>query len=179
MTAPLPTPAPQAADASFFCPRIYARLHRIARWHLARENAGHALEAAELVHETYIRLTEPGRVTWMDQPQLYALASRAMRQILVDHARRRRAAKRGGGWRQVELEADTASPEEPTEARLALDAALTRLARVDARLCNVVECRFFRDLSGPELAGALGVTDRTVRRDWARARAWLYRELTT
>lgn len=177
MTAPLPTSASRPADEGSFCPRIYARLHRIARWHLARERSGHAFETADLVHEVYIRLAEPGRVRWADHPQLYALASRAMRQILIDHARRHRAAKRGGGWRQVELASDTASLQEPTETRVALAAALERLARVDARLWRVVECRFFGELSGAQMADALGVTDRTCRRDWCKARAWLHREL--
>lgn len=175
--APSATHDAAPAQAEMFCPRVYATMHRIARRHLSRESAEHALEAADLVHEAYIRLEGPGRIEWTDRPHLYALASRAMRQILVDHARRRRAAKRGGGWRRVELEADAAVVNHNADAYLELDLALQRLARVDERLCQVVRCRFFTGLSGAELAGTLGVTDRTVRRDWCRAKAWLHREL--
>jgi RNA polymerase sigma factor (TIGR02999 family) len=172
-------PATEAApaEAASFCPHVYATLLRIARWHLSHEGVCHALEAADLVHEAYIRLEGPGRLEWANESQLYARASRAMRQILVDHARRRLAAKRGGGWRRVGLDADAAAVHEDADAYFELDVALQRLARVDARLCQVVRCRFFTGLSGSELAGALGVTDRTVRRDWAKAKAWLYREL--
>jgi RNA polymerase sigma factor (TIGR02999 family) len=157
---------------------VYDDLLRIARCHLARESADHVLESSDLVHEAYIRLVDQTRVEWRDRNHFYAVASRAMRRILVDLARRRQAAKRGGGWRPVVLEEGIASVEQRAEMLIALDEALERLERVDTRLCRVVEYRFFGGLSEEEMAAALGVTDRTIRRDWIRAKAWLYRELT-
>jgi RNA polymerase sigma factor (TIGR02999 family) len=159
-------------------PLVYDELRRIAHSHMSREGTGHTLETGALVHETYIRLVDQTRVEWRDRNHFYAIASQAMRRILVDHARRRRAAKRGGAMRPVALEEGVATVEERAETLIALDEALTRLERLDARLCRVVEYRFFGGLSELETAAALGVTDRTVRRDWTRARAWLYRELS-
>lgn len=159
-------------------PLVYDELQRIAHRHISREGACHTLETGALVHEAYIRLVDQTRVEWRDRNHFYAIASQAMRRILVDHARRRRALKRGGGMRPVSLEEGVATVEERAETLLALDEALTRLERLDARLCRVVEYRFFGGLSEIETAAALGVTDRTVRRDWTRARAWLYRELS-
>lgn len=155
---------------------VYDELQRIARRHLARESGAEALESADLVHEAFLRLVDPARVEWQDQHHFYALASRAMRQILIDLARRRRAARRGGGWRRVELD-DPPAVEERTELRLEVAQALARLARRNERLGRVVECRFFGVLSELEMARALGVSERTVRRDWRQAKAWLRREL--
>lgn len=159
-------------------PLVYDELQRIARCHLARESSNSFLESSDLVHEAYIRLVDQTRVEWRDRNHFYAVASRAMRHVLVDLARRRQAAKRGGGRRPVPLEEGVATVEQRADALIALDEALERLERVDARLCRVVEYRFFGGLSEVEMAAALGVTDRTVRRDWIRAKAWLYRELT-
>jgi RNA polymerase sigma factor (TIGR02999 family) len=158
-------------------PLVYEDLQRIARAQLAREGAGHTLETAGLVHEAYIRLVDQTRVEWRDRQHFYAVASRAMRRILVDHARRRRAAKRGGDWQRIELEDCSASVEERIDTLIAVDDALSRLEAIDERLCRVVEYRFFGGLSEAEMAEALGVTDRTIRRDWVKAKAWLYREL--
>jgi RNA polymerase sigma factor (TIGR02999 family) len=158
-------------------PLIYDELQRIARRHIAREDTGHTLGATALVHKAYIRLVDQTQVQWRDRNHFYAVASRAMRHILVDHARRRKAIKRGGATRPVTLEEGAVAVEERTEMLIALDQALTRLERLDERLCRVVEYRFFGGLSELETAAALGVTDRTVRRDWTRAKAWLYREL--
>lgn len=159
-------------------PLVYDELQRIAQSHLAHEDPGHALEATDLVHEAYIRMAGQARTQWMDRNHFYAIASQAMRRILVDHARRRRALKRGGTLHHVPLEEGVATAEQRAETLIALDQALTRLERLDARLCRVVEYRFFGGLSESETAAALGVADRTVRRDWTRAKAWLYRELS-
>lgn len=159
-------------------PRVYEELIRIARAHLAREHAGHNLEAADLVHEAYIRVLGRARVEWLGPGHFYAVTSRAIRRILVDHARRRRTIKRGGAWRTVPLEEETVVVELRADRLAELEQALERLALLDERLCRVVEYRFFGGLSEVETAAALGVTDRTVRRRWLRARAWLYRELT-
>jgi RNA polymerase sigma factor (TIGR02999 family) len=159
-------------------PLVYDELKRIARRHLAHERAGHTLETAGLVHEAYIRLVDQTRADWKDRNHFYAVASRAMRRILVDYARRRRAARRGGGWHRIDLDECGATVEDRAEVLIAVDAALSRLEVLDERLCRVVEYRFFGGLSEAEMAEALGVTDRTIRRDWVKAKAWLYRELT-
>ncbi|MEO7368016.1 MAG: sigma-70 family RNA polymerase sigma factor [Gemmatimonadaceae bacterium] len=164
-------------------PHVYDHLLRISRHALAREHPDHTLGTAGLVHEAYLRLVDQSRVEYADRAHFFALAARAMRHVLVDHARRHRADKRGGGVRPVTLEdalanPSTASPDERAETLTAVDEALTRLAGIDARLGRVVECRFFGGLTEDETAEVLGITPRTVRRDWVKAKAWLYRDLT-
>jgi RNA polymerase sigma factor (TIGR02999 family) len=159
-------------------PLVYEELHRIARHHLRREAEGHTLSTTELVHEAYLRLVDQDRVQWIDRAHFLAVAARAMRRILVDHARRRLAGKRGGALRPVSLdEVASLGTDDRAEILLTLDEALSRLAALDPRLEQVVECRFFGGLTEAEAAAALGVTDRTVRRDWVKAKGWLYREL--
>ena len=157
-------------------PLVYEQLRRIAHRRLQTERPGHTLGTTGLVHETYLRLVDQTRVEWHDRAQLYALAARAMRRVLVDYARRYGALQRGGGLRRVPLTEDAALSVRG-EALLALDEALERLAGHNQRLSQVVECRYFAGLTEEETAEVLGVTPRTVQRDWAKARAWLYLEL--
>jgi RNA polymerase sigma factor (TIGR02999 family) len=157
-------------------PLVYEQLRRIAHRRMRAERPGHTLGTTGLVHETYLRLVDQTRVEWHDRAQFYALAARAMRRVLVDYARRYRALQRGGGLRRVPLTDDAALTEQG-ESLLALDEALERLAALNGRLSQVVECRYFAGLTEDETAEALGVTTRTVQRDWAKARGWLYLEL--
>jgi RNA polymerase sigma factor (TIGR02999 family) len=155
---------------------VYGELRRIAHRQLRHERPGHTLGTTGLVHETYLRLVDITKVQCQDRGHFFRIASAAMRRILVDHARRRGAARRGGGVALGFLE-DNVAVAERGEMLLALDEALDRLSAVSERLSNVVECRFFGGLTEEEIAEALGVTKRTVQRDWAKARGWLYLEL--
>lgn len=158
-------------------PRLYEELHAIAHRELSRRRAGASLQTTGLLHEAYVKLVDQTRVHVEDRSHFLALAATAMRHILIDHARSRRAQKRGGGWRRLSLDDDVAVAEEDFEALIELDEALGRLERFDSRLGKVVECRFFGGLTVPETAAALDVAPRTVDRAWRKARAWLYREL--
>jgi RNA polymerase sigma factor (TIGR02999 family) len=158
-------------------PLVYDELRRLAHVRLAGERNDHTLRTTELIHEAYIRLVDASRVQWRDRGHFFAAASGAMRRVLVDYARRYRAAKRGGGHAAVTLGENDIPLEQRADMLIALDDALQRLEHVDERLCRVVECRYFAGLSDNEIAEALGVTSRTVRRDWVKARGWLYEEL--
>ena len=164
-----------AADALF--ERIYPVLHRLARGRLARLRPGQTLNTTALVHEAYLKLVAPAGAEWHDRAHFLAVSSTAMRQILVDRARRVSARKRGGPALQVTAEVeDVAAPERATEV-LALDQALDRLEAIEPRLARTVQLRFFGGLSVEETAEVMGSSPRTVKRDWRKARAWLYREL--
>jgi len=156
---------------------VYDELHTIAHAALRRERPGHTLGTTGLVHEAYFKLVDQNRVEWQDRAHFFGVAARAMRQILVDYARRRGAAKRGGGVRLLALEEGAVPAEERADALVAVDEALTRLAEHDAGLAQVVECRFFAGLTEEETAEATGASLRTVQRQWRRAKAWLYQEL--
>jgi RNA polymerase sigma factor (TIGR02999 family) len=156
-------------------PSVYRELHRIARGCMARENPNQTLQATALVNEAYLRLVDVRHVHWQDRAHFFALCARAMRRILVDHARSRASLKRGAGQVCLELQEGRAAAK-PTNL-LELDDALNRLAARDARKSRVVELRFFGGLSEVETAAALGVSEETVQRDWRMARTWLYREL--
>ncbi|MBA4156962.1 MAG: sigma-70 family RNA polymerase sigma factor [Gemmatimonadetes bacterium] len=158
-------------------PLVYDELRRIARRHIRRQRGGLTLNTTALVHEAYLKLVDQTRVPYADRAHFFSVASRAMRQVLIDYARRHRAAKRGGEWQRVPLDEAEVAVEERAGTLLALDEALTRLAEMNERLVRVVECRFFGGLTEEETAVALGVTDRTVRRDWTKARMWLYGEI--
>ena len=172
--------APEAWDS--LLPAVYGELRGVAHRQLAAEAPGHTLSTTALVHETYLKLKGQVRTEWVDREQFFAVAARVMRRVLVDYARRHWAQRRGGlGRHAVALdEAEEAgllaTPERATEL-LALDEALERLAAMDPRLGLVVDCRFFGGLSEEETARALGVSQRTVSRDWSMARGWLYGEL--
>jgi RNA polymerase sigma factor (TIGR02999 family) len=163
---------PEAWDR--LMPLVYDELHRLAHHYLRRERDGHTLSTTALVHEAYLKLVDQTRVMCNDRKHFYAIASRAMRNVLVDHARRHCAAKRGGEWKRVPLEDEHIAVNEQAEALLVLDEALSRLAELDGRLARVVECRYFGGLTEQETGEVLGVTARTVRRDWTKARLWLY-----
>lgn len=156
---------------------VYDELRRLAHDQLRAEHPDHTLGTTALVHEAYLRLVDNTRVQWRDRAHFFAAAAGAMRRVLVDYARRYRAAKRGGGVVALPLDDAVIPVDARADQLIALDAALDRLGTMDARLCRVVECRYFAGLSDTETAEALGVTARTVRRDWVKARGWLYEEL--
>ena len=157
-------------------PLVYEELRRLAHAQLRRERPDHTLGTTGLVHETYVRLVDQTRVEWRDRGHFFVAAAWAMRRILVDYARRNRTARRGGGSVRLTLNEDVPAAERG-EMLLALDEALDRLAALDRRLSQVVECRYFGGLTEQETADALGVTRRTIQRDWAKARGWLYLEM--
>lgn len=156
---------------------LYEDLRGIARQRLRQLRPGQTLDTTSLVHEAYIRLVDGNRVDPVDRGHFLALASRAMRFVLVDHARSRGAEKRGGGVEPVTLDRVQVAREEEVEGLLELEEALETLGRVSPRLAAVVEYRFFGGLTHEEIAGVTGQSVPTVKRDWARARAWLLREM--
>lgn len=158
-------------------PLVHDELRVIAARLLRREAPGHTLQPTDLVHEAYLRLASGPVTDPENRAHFFAIASRAMRQLLVDHARRRKAAKRGGGAVPVRITNQQVGVDLSFDELLALDDALEQLAAFDERLRQVVECRFFGGLTEQETAQALGVTSRTVQRDWVKARAWLYKQL--
>jgi RNA polymerase sigma-70 factor, ECF subfamily len=159
-------------------PLVYSELRRAASRHMRRERPNHTLQATALVNEAWVRLMERPNRSWENRAHFFAVASRLMRQILVDHARGRLADKRGGAQRQVPLN-DTflATQRDPVEI-LALDEALERFRTIDARGSRILELHFFGGLSFDETALVLEVSTRTVKRDWSMARAWLHDELS-
>ena len=168
-----------AAALDRLVPLVYDDLRRVARRHLRREPPGHALQPTALVHEVYLRLVDVDRMTLESRTHFLAVSARLMRQILVDHARRQRADKRGGGATVISLdEVAAAAAQTPSVDVLALDEALDALSSFDARQCRVVELRFFAGLNIPEAADALGVSTATIEREWAMAKAWLHRRLS-
>jgi RNA polymerase sigma factor (TIGR02999 family) len=156
-------------------PEVYDQLRVVARRQLALREQKATLSTTGLVHEAYLKLVDQSRVAWSDRAHFFALASVAMRHILVDRARARLAQKRDGGHSPVTLDDDEIAAEDQPEALLELNEALERLSAMDPRLGQVVECRFFGGLSEVETAEALGVTSRTVQRDWAKAKMLLRR----
>ncbi len=158
-------------------PLVYDDLRGIAHRRLRREREGHTLSTTALVHEAFLHLVDQATATWQDRAHFFAVASKVIRQVLIDYARSRGARKRGGGAIHIPLQDDLSGTEPGTVELLALDEALTALARYDPRLEQVVECRFFGGMSVRDTAAALDVSERTVERDWARAKAHLYRTL--
>lgn len=158
-------------------PLVYEELRRIAHRQLYRQRTGHTLNTTALVHEAYLRLVDQAQAEWTDRTHFFALAARAMRHILVDYARSHSRAKRGGGWRRITLDEKLLTIEQQADLVMALDEALIRLSRLNERIGRVVECRFFAGMNEIETAAVLGVTTRTVRRDWVKAKLWLYAEL--
>ncbi len=158
-------------------PLIYNELRRIAERQMARERPDHTLNATALVHEAYLRLVDQREVDWQNRAHFFALAAQAMRRILINHAQRRIAEKRGGGAGFVTFNDEVMGTEARAQELVALDEALSRLKELDVRQSEVVEYRFFGGLTHEEIAEVLGVSVPTVQRDWRMARAWLSREL--
>lgn len=166
----------QALDRLF--PLVYERLRAISRRQLRREGKQLTLSTTGLVHEAYLKLMPGDDVEWEDRNHFFRVAARAMRQVLVEHARRKQAEKRGGGqWTRITLDDHHFRLRTDPREVLALDQALRRLEGLSDRLHQVVELRFFAGLTQREIAGALGVSTRTVERDWLKARLFLHREL--
>ena len=160
-------------------PLVYAELRRMARLKLGSERGGHTLQPTALVHEAWLRLMQQHGAGWQNRAQFFAIAAQAMRRILVDHARRREAAKRGRGEAPVDVDelADVLASPVPDEQLVTLDASLDRLSDLDARQAKVVELRFFGGLSVIETGEVLGLSPTTVKREWATARLWLMRAI--
>ena len=166
------------AAESELMPLIYQQLRAIARKQMAHERPDHSLQATILVHDAFLQLVENSQIDWSDRAHFFALASRAMRRMLIDHARAAHAQKRPGARQKVELESGLVFVEGQATDLLALDEALARLAEWDPRQSRVVEMHFFGGLGFDEIAEVLSISDRTAKRDWAMARAWLYRQLS-
>jgi RNA polymerase sigma-70 factor, ECF subfamily len=157
---------------------VYRQLRGMAQKHLSREKAGHTFQPTALVNEVYLRLVKRRQGPLENRTHFFAVAAQVMRQILIDHARERKAQKRGGEAIRVELEDLHAISANDGDTLLDIDAALTRLAEFDPRQAKVVEMRFFGGLTEDEIAMAIGVTRKTVQRDWVAARAWLHGQLS-
>ena len=155
-------------------PLVYDELRSLAKAHLAHERPGHSLQATALVHEAYLRMLSGRGPSWNNRRHFYHAAAQAMRRILIEHARKRSRLKRGGRRLQVTLDDVEGGDALPLEDLLALDEALVRLEERDPRMAEIVHLRFFAGLSVEETAAALEVSERTVKREWAAARAWLY-----
>jgi RNA polymerase sigma factor (TIGR02999 family) len=158
-------------------PRVYDELRQMARGRMRHERPDHTLGATELVHEAFFRLVRLDRIDWKSRAHFLAIASQAMRNVLLDHAEQRAAQKRGGGARPVTLDRIDVPGDMPADEVLALCEALQRLETLEPRQARVVECRFFGGLNLDETAEALGVSAATVSRDWTIARAWLHAAL--
>ena len=158
-------------------PLVYQELRAMAHRQLAARGRGGTLQTTALVHEAYLKLVDQSRAEWRDRAHFLAVASIAMRHVLVDRAKARLALKRGGEFRRITLDEQEIGVDDEPDALMQLDEALDRLGEVDARLVRVVECRFFGGLTEDEIAEALGLTVRTVQRDWAKARMMLRRAL--
>lgn len=158
-------------------PVIYDELRRLAHRQLAREPEGRTLDTTALVHEAYLRLIDQTRVAWQNRAHFMAIAATAMRRILIDRARRHRSEKGGGRLQRVPFESVDLAAEDRADVLLALDEALSRLTAFNERQARIIECRFFGGLTEEETAEALGIGLRTVKRDWAKARSWLYQEI--
>lgn len=159
-------------------PLVYDELRRIARRNLRRQAPGNTLQTTAVVNEAYLRLVDHDSIDWQNRTHFFAVAAQAMRFLLVDHARSQQAEKRGGAARHVELDGVAAITPERSKELIALDEALSRLAELDPRQSQIVELRYFGGLSLEETAEIIGVSVITVRREWAKAKAWLYRELS-
>jgi RNA polymerase sigma-70 factor (ECF subfamily) len=157
-------------------PLVYQELHRLASRYMRSERSGDLLQTTALVNEAYLRLHETNRIHWQDRNHFYAIAARAMRRVLVDFARARKQHKRNGG-RQVSLDDALTIGSDRSADLVALDGALTTLAKLDRRQSQIVELRFFGGLTEPDIARMLGVSPRTVSSEWRLARSWLLREL--
>jgi RNA polymerase sigma factor (TIGR02999 family) len=169
--------AGDSSAAAKLLPLVYDELRALAAGWLKRNSKDHTLQPTALVHEAYLRLVDQSNDSWQSRAHFMAVAAKAMRQILIDYARRQQAAKRGGNWRRISLDAAAESVALSPADMLALDEALNKLATLNQRQASIVELRFIAGLSVEETAHVLGVSGRTVKFDWRMARAWLSREL--
>ncbi len=160
-------------------PLVYEELRRVASRCLQGQRADHTLQPTALVHEAYLRLVKSSSSTYQDRTHFFAVAATMMRQILVDHARKHAAAKRGGNAITVAIADDIAAPGQAVADLLALDEAMQRLAALDSRQCRIVELRFFGGLSIEETSRVVELSPATVKREWATARIWLHRAMST
>ena len=167
-----------SSAAERLLPLVYAELHRLASSYMRRERQDHTLQPTALINEAYMRLAK-GNLDWQNREHFIGVAAHVMRRVLVDYARAHRARRRGGDLRRVEFEEVLAISEERTEETLALDEALNRLTEVNPRQAKVVELRYFGGLSVEQIADVLAIGPRSVKRDWALARIWLFKELRT
>jgi RNA polymerase sigma factor (TIGR02999 family) len=158
-------------------PLVYDELHRLAGRYLRNERPGHTLQTTALVHEAYLKLVDQKNASWHNRVQFFAAAAQVMRHILVDYARSRRAFKRGGDYCRLSLDESVISSEEKVPELLTLNEVLERLAAIDAQQSRVVELRVFGGLTVEETAEALGVSPRTVKREWSMAKAWLHKQM--
>ena len=158
-------------------PLVYDELHRLASRYLRHERRGHTLQTTALVHEAYLKLVDQSHANWQNRVQFFAAAAKVMRHVLVDYARSRRALKRGGDYCRLSLDEAAISSEEKDADLLSLNEALNTLAAIDAQQSRVVELRVFGGLTVEETAEALGISPRTVKREWSMAKAWLHRQL--
>ena len=158
---------------------VYTELRAIAAGYLRRERKNHTLRPTALVHEVYLKLVDQTRVSWRSQAHFLAIAAQAMRRILVDHARRRAATKRGGNRHRIALDDNLAGEFNRDVDVLEVDAALTKLTELDRRQAHMVELRFFGGLTVEQVAEATGISKRSVEREWTMVRAWLGREIRT
>jgi RNA polymerase sigma-70 factor, ECF subfamily len=158
-------------------PLVYDELRRLAAYHLRRERSDHTLQATALVHEAYLRLVDQRHVDWKNRSHFFGVAAHLMRRILLMHARRVHAAKRGGSAQRISLDEGVVFTREHSTELVALDELLTRLAALDPQQARIVELRFFGGLSVEETADLMTISPATVKRDWAMAKAWLAREL--
>jgi len=159
-------------------PLVYDELHRMAKRYMSSQPSGHTLQTTALIHEAYLKLADRKERRWQDRAHFFAVAARAMRHILVDHARSRRAEKRGGATQLISLEETAVVSDERAAEIVALDDALNRLSALEGRKGRVVELRYFGGLSVEETAEVLNVSPETVARDWRFAKTWLLRELS-
>jgi RNA polymerase sigma-70 factor, ECF subfamily len=166
---------PQAA--SELIPMVYDELRRLAASYMRRERPDHTLQATALVHEAYVKLLEQRSVDWQSRAHFFGIAAQLMRRILIDHARSHLRQKRGGENQKVSLDGALVFSEQQSAEMLAVDESLQRLEKVDPRQARVVELRFFGGLNVEEIAEILKVSDKTVKRDWSVARAWLYADM--
>jgi len=158
-------------------PLVYAELKRLAGSYLRRERPDHTLQSAALVNEAYLRLVDQTQTQWQNKAHFFGIAAQMMRRILADHARGHNAAKRGAGMPELELNEAVAQAQTKSVDLLDLEEALQKLEKLDAQQGKIVELRFFGGLSIEDTANVLGVSPATVKRDWAAARAWLFREV--
>jgi RNA polymerase sigma factor (TIGR02999 family) len=159
-------------------PMVYGELHRLAKRYLRRERSDHTLQSTALVHEAYLRLVDQKGVQWQNRAHFFAVAAQMIRRILVDHARTHNAEKRGGGACKLALDEAIAVPQRRDLNLVALDEAIDGLAAIDPQQGRIVELRFFGGLSIEETSEVLNISPATVKRDWAVAKAWLYRDLS-